>query len=154
MKKVKVSIKRLPHSKGLDLPFYATPDSAGMDLYCASENDVVLSPGMRTLIPTGLCVGLPSGYEIQIRPRSGIALKNGITLVNTPGTIDADYRGEIGIIVINHGDEDFTISRGTRIAQAILAPVWQIEWSEAEELSDTVRGEGGFGSTGIIKESI
>ena len=154
MKKVKVSIKRLAHSKGLDLPFYATTDSAGMDLYCASESDVVLSPGMRTLIPTGLCVGLPSGYEIQIRPRSGLALKNGITLVNTPGTIDADYRGEIGIIVINHGDQDFTISRGTRIAQAVIAPVLQIEWNETEELSDTVRGEGGFGSTGIAKKSV
>ncbi|MGB1361508.1 MAG: dUTP diphosphatase [Alphaproteobacteria bacterium] len=151
MNKVTVSIKRLPHSEGLDLPFYATTDSAGMDLYAAVENDVVIKSGERALIPTGLCFGIPSGYEVQIRPRSGLALKNGISLVNTPGTIDADYRGEIGIILINHGAEDFVVERGLRVAQAVLAPVWQIQWNEADNLDATERGEGGFGSTGVKK---
>ena len=119
-----------------------------MDLYAAIEADVQLHAGQRKLIPTGLACALPSGYEMQIRPRSGLALKNGISLVNAPGTIDADYRGEIGIIVMNNSDEDFIITRGMRIAQAVLAPVYQIVWNEVDSLDTTERGSGGFGSTG------
>ena len=152
MTKVKVDIKRLPHSEGLDLPFYATVDSAGMDLYSAVEENVVIKSGEHKLIPTGLCFGLPSGYEVQVRPRSGLALKNGITVLNTPGTIDADYRGEIGVILMNHSKDDFVVERGLRIAQAVLAPVWQIEWNEVDELDETTRGAGGFGSTGVKKK--
>ena len=149
MQKVPVAVKRLDHGKDLDLPLYATTDSAGMDLLAAVGEDITITSGSRALIPTGLSFALPSGYEVQIRPRSGLALKNGISLVNSPGTIDADYRGEVGIILINHGDEDFVITRGMRIAQAVLAPVWQISWNEVSELDATVRGTGGFGSTGI-----
>ena len=149
MQKVSVAVKRLEHGKDLDLPLYATIDSAGIDLLAAVGEDITLIPGSRALIPTGLSFALPSGYEVQVRPRSGLALKNGISLVNSPGTIDADYRGEVGIILINHGDEDFVITRGMRIAQAVLAPVWQISWNEVNELEATQRGTGGFGSTGI-----
>ena len=149
MQKVPVAVKRLDHGKDLDLPCYATTDSAGMDLLAAVGEDITVTSGSRALIPTGLSFALPGGYEVQIRPRSGLALKNGISLVNSPGTIDADYRGEVGIILINHGDEDFVITRGMRIAQAVLTPVWQISWNEVSELDVTVRGTGGFGSTGI-----
>ncbi len=145
---VSVSVTRLPHGADLELPAYETADAAGMDLHAAIDGDVVVAPGARTLIPTGLAIALPSGYEAQIRPRSGLALKNGISLVNSPGTIDADYRGEVGVIVINHGDQDFTVSRGMRIAQMVVAPVIQAAWDEVDELPETTRGAGGFGSTG------
>ena len=127
---VDVRVRRLPHGADLPLPEYQTPDSAG------------------TLIPTGLSIALPPGFEAQVRPRSGLALRNGVTQVNTPGTIDADYRGEIGVILINHGQEPFTVTRGMRIAQMLVAPVIQARWQEVEELDETARGSGGFGSTG------
>ena len=145
---VGVRVLRLPHALGLELPAYATTGAAGLDLIAAIADDVTLAPGARALIPTGLCVALPSGHELQIRPRSGLALKHGIMLANSPGTIDEDYRGEIGIILVNAGHESFTISRGMRVAQAVLAPVLRIAWDEAESLDDTDRGKGGFGSTG------
>jgi len=145
---VTVSITRLPHGKHLPLPEYATEQSAGLDLMAAISEAKTLKPGERTLIPTGLAIALPEGYEAQIRPRSGLALKHGISLVNSPGTIDADYRGEVGVIVINHGTENFTIDSGMRIAQMIIAPYSRAEFSEVLELPASVRGEGGFGSTG------
>ncbi len=143
-----VKIKRLPHAAGLEPPAYATAGAAGADVLAAITEPVTLAPGTRALIPTGLCVALPPGYELQIRPRSGLALKNGITLANTPGTIDEDYRGEIGIIMLNTSAEPFTIIRGMRIAQAVLAPVVRAVWEEVEDLDATARGAGGFGSTG------
>jgi dUTP pyrophosphatase len=147
--KIPVRIRRLPHSEGLDLPSYATIGAAGMDLLAAILCDkIIISPGGRALIPTGLSIALPAGYELQIRPRSGLALKNGIMVANSPGTIDEDYRGEIGIILLNAGNEDFTICRGMRIAQVVLAPVLQVQWVEVDTLDETVRGVGGFGSTG------
>ena len=145
---VEVAVTRLPHGADLELPSYETADAAGMDLRAAVTDDVVLAPGERALIPTGLAIALPSGYEAQVRPRSGLALRNGISLVNTPGTIDADYRGEVGVIVINHGAEPFTVDRGMRVAQMVIAPVTQATWLETDNLSDTARGAGGFGSTG------
>jgi dUTP pyrophosphatase len=148
---VSVSVTRLPHGADLELPAYETADAAGMDLHAAVDGDVVVAPGARTLIPTGLAIALPSGYEAQIRPRSGLALKNGISLVNSPGTIDADYRGEVGVIVINHGDQDLIVSRGMRIAQIVVAPVIQAAWDEVDELPETARGAGGFGSTGTAE---
>ncbi len=144
---VPVSIRRLPHAEGLALPAYQTAQAAGADLTAAVVDDVVLAPGERRLIPTGIAIGLPEGYEAQVRPRSGLALKQGVTVLNTPGTIDADYRGEIGVILINLGQEPFTVRRGERIAQMIVAPVVQADFRE-EELSETARGAGGFGSTG------
>ena len=144
-----VEIKKLPNSEGLELPSYATQNSAGMDLYAAIESDIVIEPGKRSLVKAGISIALPDGFEAQIRPRSGLAYKNGITVLNAPGTIDADYRGEIGVILINHGDEPFTISRGMRIAQMIIAPYTKAVFAEVIELSETVRGEGGFGSTGL-----
>ena len=143
---VGVRIKRLPHGHGLDLPAYATDGAAGMDVL-AAEN-LTLKPGERHAVATGLAVAIPQGYEIQVRPRSGLALKHGITVPNTPGTIDSDYRGELKVILINHGADDFAIARGDRIAQLVLAPVTQAAWEEVEELDDTARGAGGFGSTG------
>ena len=144
-----VAVQRLPHAAGLPLPAYATADSAGLDLLAAIDAPVELAPGERRLVPTGLKIALPSGYEMQVRPRSGLALKHGITLLNSPGTIDADYRGEIGVILINLGSASFTIQRGERIAQMVLAPVSRLAWKEqSEDLSTTGRGEGGFGSTG------
>jgi dUTP pyrophosphatase len=145
---VDVAVTRLPHGSDLELPSYETGDAAGMDLRAAVMEDVVVAPGERTLVPTGLAIALPPGYEAQVRPRSGLALRNGISLVNTPGTIDADYRGEIGVILINHGSEPFTVERGMRIAQMVVAPVTQARWQETENLSETARGAGGFGSTG------
>ncbi|GBR10649.1 MULTISPECIES: dUTP diphosphatase [Asaia] len=153
MSPLPVELVRLPHAEGLDLPHYASSGAAGMDLLAAINEDVVIRSGERALIPTGLRIGLPAGYELQIRPRSGLALKHGITLPNTPGTIDEDYRGEIGIIVLNTGKEDFVISRGMRIAQAVLAPVIRLTWVEVSELDETSRGAGGFGSTGIARAS-
>ena len=144
-----VQVKRLPHGADLPLPHYATPDSAGVDLVAAVEDAVVLAPGERRLIPTGIAIALPPGTEAQVRPRSGLALRHGITLLNTPGTIDADYRGEIGVILINLGQEPFAIDRGMRIAQMIVAPVVQVAWDEVAELSESQRGAGGFGSTGV-----
>ncbi|WP_025885969.1 dUTP diphosphatase [Asaia prunellae] len=149
MSPLPVELVRLPHAEGLDLPHYASSGAAGMDLLAAIDSDQVVKPGDRALIPTGLKIGLPAGYELQIRPRSGLALKHGITLPNTPGTIDEDYRGEIGVIILNTGKEDFVISRGMRIAQAVLAPVIRLTWVEVSELDETTRGTGGFGSTGL-----
>lgn len=143
-----VKIKRLPHAAGLDLPAYATSGAAGADVLAAIDAPVTIAPGKRALIPTGFAIALPTGYELQIRPRSGLALKNGITLPNTPGTIDEDYRGEIGVILLNTSDEAFTITRGMRIAQAVLAPVLRATWHEVDDLDATERGAGGFGSTG------
>lgn len=143
-----ISVTRLPHAKDLALPIYATEHSAGMDLLAAVVEPKTLNPRERTLIPTGIAIALPDGYEAQIRPRSGLALKHGITLVNTPGTIDADYRGEIGVIVINHSAEPFMIERGMRIAQMVIAPYTRAAFAEVEELPESVRGTGGFGSTG------
>jgi dUTP pyrophosphatase len=147
---VRVGVRRLPHSEGLALPHYATDAAAGMDLLAAlSENTIfTLEIGKRILIPTGLCIELPNGYEGQVRPRSGLALKHGITVLNAPGTIDADYRGEVSVLLINHGDEPFEITRGMRIAQLVVAPVIQAVWDERDTLGDTSRGAGGYGSTG------
>jgi dUTP pyrophosphatase len=144
--KVAVRIKRLPHGEGLALPAYATAGAAGMDVLAAE--DVTLAPGGRHAVATGVSVAIPEGYEIQVRPRSGLALKHGISVPNTPGTIDSDYRGELKVILINHGDEAFAIARGDRIAQLVLAPVTQAQWQEVSELDQTERGAGGFGSTG------
>jgi dUTP pyrophosphatase len=143
-----IKVKRLPHAQGLPLPSYATDGAAGMDLLAAVQDPVVIAMGERRLIPTGLTVALPPDHELQIRPRSGLALRNGIMLPNTPGTIDEDYRGEIQVIVINLGQEPFTVTRGMRIAQAVLTPVVRGEWIEADSLDDTARSVGGFGSTG------
>jgi dUTP pyrophosphatase len=145
---VEVRIRRLPHGEGLDLPHYATGGAAGMDVL--SAEDLVLQPGMRHAVATGLSVAIPPGYEIQVRPRSGLALKHGISVPNTPGTIDSDYRGELKVIVINHGAEPFAIHRGDRIAQLVLAAVTQAAWREVTELDETQRGAGGFGSTGGV----
>jgi len=144
--RVAVQVKRLPHGEGLDLPRYATAGAAGMDVLSAEE--VTLAPGARHPVATGLSVAIPPGYEIQVRPRSGLALKHGISVPNTPGTIDSDYRGELKVILINHGAEPFPIHRGDRIAQLVLAPVTVAQWYEVMELDDTDRGAGGFGSTG------
>ena len=143
---VPAQIKRLPRGEGLNLPAYATDGAAGMDVLAAE--DVTIVPGMRHAVATGFSLAIPDGYEIQVRPRSGLALKHGITLPNTPGTIDSDYRGELKGILINHGSDDFPIARGDRIAQLVLAPVTLAAWQEVDELGDTVRGAGGFGSTG------
>jgi dUTP pyrophosphatase len=148
MSSVAVALTTLPHAESLALPTYATEHSAGMDLCAAVTNDIILQPGQRTLIPTGLCIALPEGYEAQIRPRSGLALKNGIAVLNSPGTIDADYRGEIQIIVANLGTEAFTVTRGMRIAQMVVAAYSRVKWQQVETLSTTARGVGGFGSTG------
>jgi dUTP pyrophosphatase len=147
---VTVAVQRLPHAADLPLPAYATLDSAGLDLLAAIDSPVDLAPGQRRLVPTGLKIALPAGFEAQIRPRSGLALKHGITLLNSPGTIDADYRGEVGVILINLGEAVFTIQRGERIAQMVVAPVSRLTWREQQEdLTATQRGEGGFGSTGL-----
>ncbi|MDE2334573.1 MAG: dUTP diphosphatase [Rhodospirillales bacterium] len=145
---IRVAVTRLAHGRDLPLPSYATHAAAGLDLLAAVAEPVTLAPGARTLVPTGLAIALPAGYELQVRPRSGLALRHGIMLANSPGTIDEDYRGEIGVIVINAGSEAFTITRGMRIAQAVLAPVVRLDWDEAETLGTTARGTGGFGSTG------
>ncbi len=143
---VAVLVKRLPHFEGLELPAYATDGAAGMDVLAAE--DVTLAPGARHAVATGLAVAIPHGFEIQVRPRSGLALKFGITVPNTPGTIDSDYRGELKVILINHGHDPFEVRRGDRIAQLVLAPVTRASWLKVEELDETLRGEGGFGSTG------
>ena len=143
-----IEVVRLPHAEGLPLPCYATEGAAGMDLLAAVMSSVVIPPGGRMLVPTGLRIAIPAGYELQVRPRSGLALKNGVVLPNSPGTIDEDYRGEVGVIVLNAGDAPFTVERGMRIAQAVVAPVVRAAWREVAELPETARGSGGFGSTG------
>jgi len=145
---VPVLVKRLTHGEGLDLPAYATDGAAGMDV--VSAEDVVIAPGSRHAVATGLAVAIPPHFEIQVRPRSGLALKHGITVPNTPGTIDSDYRGELKVILINHGAEPFQIRRGDRVAQLVLAPVTRAGWIEVDHLEDTARGHGGFGSTGGV----
>ncbi len=147
---VKVEVRQLPHGEGLPLPAYHSADAAGLDLLAAIPEaaPVTLQPGGRVLVPTGLIIALPSGYEAQLRPRSGLAARQGITLLNSPGTIDADYRGEVSVLLINHGDAPFTIGRGERIAQMIIAPVVQVELVRVTVLAATDRGSGGFGSTG------
>ncbi len=145
---VPVCVKRLPHGLDLPLPAYATDGAAGMDVLAAE--DVTLAPGARHAVATGLALAIPAGFEIQVRPRSGLALKHGITVPNTPGTVDSDYRGELKVILINHGAEPFEVRRGDRVAQLVLAPVTQASWLEVAELDETARGEGGFGSTGGV----
>jgi dUTP pyrophosphatase len=145
---VKLTVQRLAHGRGLPLPVYATSGSAGMDLLAAIDEDVEIMPGARTAIPTGVAIALPDGFEAQIRPRSGLALKCGITMLNAPGTIDSDYRGEIKVIVVNLGEEPFRVIRGMKIAQMIVARHEKIEFDETDELPATSRASGGFGSTG------
>lgn len=145
---VKIQLTPLENAVGLALPSYATDQSAGMDLTAALEEAIEIDAGERMLIPTGLSIALPQGYEAQIRPRSGLALKHGVTVLNSPGTIDADYRGEIGVILANMGSAPFTVERGMRIAQMVIAKHATVEWEVAEELDETTRGAGGFGSTG------
>jgi dUTP pyrophosphatase len=146
---VPIEVRRLPHAEGLPLPSYATAGAAGMDLLAAVAAPLVIPPGGRVLVPTGLAVALPPGYELQVRPRSGLALKHGIVLPNSPGTVDEDYRGELLVIVMNAGDAPFTVERGMRIAQAVLAPVVRARWHVVDALPPSGRGEGGFGSTGV-----
>ena len=146
---VNVAITTLKHGADLALPAYATEQSAGMDLLAAVTEDMVLAPGQRQLVPTGIAIALPDGFEAQIRPRSGLAFKNGLSVLNSPGTIDADYRGEVKVLLINHGQEAFSITRGMRIAQMVVAPVSRVTWNAVESLDDSARGAGGFGSTGV-----
>lgn len=150
MSVAEIALRRLPHMDGLPLPAYQSAEAAGLDVHAALAADapVDLAPGARALVPTGFCMALPPGFEAQMRPRSGLALKHGITVLNTPGTIDSDYRGEVGVILINLGTEPFTIRRGERIAQMVIAPVLQAVLKETAELDDTTRGTGGFGSSG------
>ena len=146
---VNIYFKRLEHSEDLPLPAYETGGSSGMDIRAALKEPVVLEPGSRALIPTGLMMAIPMGFEVQVRPRSGLAYRNGITMLNTPGTIDSDYRGEVKVLAINLGEETFTIRHGDRIAQLVVSPVIQAEVQEVTELPDSIRGSGGFGSTGL-----
>ncbi len=146
---VRISIEKMSHAADLPLPGYSSNEAAGMDLRAALSKEVHLKPGERLLIPTGLKIELPVGYEAQIRPRSGLAYKKGITMLNSPGTIDSDYRGEIKLLAINHGQETFTISHGDRIAQMVIAPVTRANISEVKKVGKSERGEGGFGSTGV-----
>lgn len=145
---VTLELKRLEHGRDLPLPAYQSVLAAGLDLLAAVDGTITLAPGARALVPTGLAMALPAGFEAQVRPRSGLAAKHGVTVLNTPGTIDADYRGEVKVILINLGDDPFEISRGDRIAQMVIAPVLQADIVEVEVLSETERGSGGFGSTG------
>jgi dUTP pyrophosphatase len=147
----RVAVMRLAHGQGLALPAYETAGAAGCDLRAAIDAaaPIVLAPGERAMVPTGLSIALPEGWEAQVRPRSGLAAKFGVACVNSPGTIDADYRGEVKVILINHGTDEFVIRRGDRIAQMVIAPVWQAAFIETETLDETARGAGGFGSTGI-----
>jgi dUTP pyrophosphatase len=151
---IAVPIVRLPHGRDLDLPAYATEHAAGLDLLAAIAEPMAIAVGKRAMVPTGVAVALPVGFEAQVRPRSGLAAKNGVTVLNSPGTIDADYRGEIRVILINFGETDFLVEPKSRIAQLIVAPVLQIRWDEVETLSQTARGEGGFGSTGLGKTGV
>jgi dUTP pyrophosphatase len=149
MKPVEVAIVRLPGNEDIALPAYASEHAAGMDLAAAVTEPVVLDPGRRALVPTGLAIALPEGYEAQVRPRSGLAARDGVTVLNAPGTIDADYRGEVKVPLINHGERPFRIERGMRIAQMVVAPVSRATWCPVAALPPTVRGGGGFGSTGV-----
>ena len=149
MQNIKVQVKRLPHGMDLPLPKYMSEHAAGMDLYAAVTEETIIKAGEWKLVPTGLSIALPPGYEAQVRPRSGMALKQGISVLNTPGTVDADYRGEVGVILMNHSKVDLIIKRGDRIAQMIVNQIEQIVFEEVTELSDTVRGAGGFGHTGV-----
>jgi dUTP pyrophosphatase len=146
---VRISIQRLPGNDDLALPAYETEHASGMDLRAAVTETTVLQPGARLAVPTGICIAIPPGYEGQVRPRSGLAFREGISMINTPGTIDADYRGEIKVLLINLGEKPFLIRRGDRIGQLIVAPVARVEWQELQSLDITLRGEGGFGHTGI-----
>ena len=148
MSRPKIDLVKLPHGADLPLPAYQTDGAAGMDIYAAIAEDIIIAPGDFTAIPTGLSVALPEGFEIQVRPRSGLAFKHGVTVLNSPGTIDSDYRGEIKVALINHGTEPVTITHGMRIAQIVLAKVIQGDWQEVDALDETSRGTGGFGSTG------
>ena len=143
-----VPVVQLPHGRGLEMPRYATAGAAGLDLLAAVSSDTAILPGGRALIPTGISIALPPGFEAQVRPRSGLALKHGVTVLNSPGTIDSDYRGEVGAILANLGNEPFTVTRGMRIAQLVVAPVTKIAWRASDTLPDSTRGAGGFGSTG------
>lgn len=147
-----IPVVRLPHATDLPLPSYATEGSAGLDLIAAVETDAILPPGARALIPTGIAIALPAGFEAQIRPRSGLAIKHGLGLLNSPGTIDCDYRGEIKVIVVNHGAEPFAVVRGMKIAQMVVARYERIAWRPVETLDDSERGTGGFGSTGLASQ--
>ncbi len=149
MKMVAVAVCRLPHGDGLPLPRYATPQSAGMDLLAAMDDSTEIAPGERVMVPTGVAIALPEGFEAQVRPRSGLAAKHGLTVLNSPGTVDADYRGEIKVILANTSTESFRIERGLRIAQLVIAPVVQADWVEVDVLPESERGNGGFGSTGV-----
>lgn len=146
---MEIKIAILPHAHDLPLPAYATADSAGMDLLAAVTEDVTIAPHTHTLIKTGITIALPKGYEAQVRPRSGLALKSGVTVLNSPGTVDADYRGEVGVILINHSNVPFVVTRGMRVAQMIIAPYTRATWSKVETLEESARGTGGFGSTGV-----
>ena len=146
---IDIAVTVEPHAADLPLPAYETPHAAGMDLRAAVTEPMTLQPGARALVPTGLRIALPVGTEAQVRPRSGLAVRHGISMVNTPGTIDADYRGEVQVLIINHGSEPFTINRGDRIAQLIIAPVLRATWNKVDELPETDRGAGGFGHTGV-----
>ena len=148
MEKLTIRIQRCAGCDDVPLPRYMTSAAAGMDVYAAVEDELVIDPGQRAKIPTGFSIELPPGYEAQIRPRSGMAIRNGITLVNSPGTVDADYRGRVAVILINHGRESFTVKRGDRIAQMIVQRVCRVSWLEVGELTSTARGDGGFGHTG------
>jgi len=147
---IRIEVRTLPHGEGLPLPAYQTEYAAGLDLVAAvtADSPMVIAPGAYALVPTGLTMALPAGFEAQVRPRSGLAAKHGVTVLNSPGTIDADYRGEIGVLLINHGQNSFTIRRGERIAQMVVAPVVQANFETVVELTQTARGDGGFGSTG------
>lgn len=153
MSDIAVAVTRLAHGADLPLPAYATEHAAGMDLLAAVAEPVVLAPGKRALVPTGIAIALPEGFEAQVRPRSGLALKHGVTVLNTPGTIDADYRGEVGVVLVNLGDETFTVKRGMRVAQMVVAPVTRVGWAERADLTETARGRGGFGSTGLADKT-
>ena len=146
---VELAFRALPHFGELPLPAYATAGAAGMDIVAAVTEDLVLAPGARSAVPTGLSIAVPADHEVQVRPRSGLALRHGVTVANAPGTIDSDYRGEVKILLVNLGDAEFTVSRGMRIAQIVLAPVTRADPKLVEELDDTARGSGGFGSTGL-----
>jgi dUTP diphosphatase len=150
---VEIEVVRLPHAHDLELPFYATAAAAGADLVAAIDQDIELAPLERCIVPTGISIALPVGFEAQVRPRSGLAAKNGVTVANAPGTIDADYRGEVGVILVNLSKEPFRITRGMRIAQLVVARHARAVWREVSELDRTARGAGGFGSTGVTAES-
>ena len=146
---MKIAIQRLPHAEDLPLPAYATAGAAGLDLFAAVKTQITLEPGRYVPVPTGIALALPDGFEAQVRPRSGLALRHGVTVLNAPGTIDSDYRGEVTAILINHSKEAFSIARGMKIAQLVVAPHTRVEWSETATLETTSRGIGGFGSTGL-----